>query len=104
MLACCPAGKTGEANSDRFNSFVTCGVKTCKVWTLSMYAGGENELLSVDVMMGDQSGSKKGLTSALTCSCVCLLGDGSVLLGTTGGDVHQLARVESRDDVEDLRW
>jgi WD40 repeat protein len=105
VLACCAAGQVVEQGGDRFASFVSCGVKHCKVWTLSMFAGGQNELVAVDVSMGDRSiTNQKGLTSALTCSCLTRLGDGSVVIGTTMGDILQLARAAAPDDPQDLRW
>ena len=105
VLACCAAGHLVERNGDRFSSFASCGVKHCKVWTLCMYAGGEVELQVVDIMMSSRSISEnRGLTSALTCTCLTRLGDGSVVLGATDGGLRQLARVAPPDDPTDLKW
>ncbi len=105
VLACCAAGNLVEQNGDRFSSFASCGVKHCKVWTLCMYAGGQTELQVVDIMMGSRSISEnRGLTSAITCTCLTRLGDGSVVLGAADGGLRQLARAAAPDDPRDLKW
>lgn len=90
QVLACVAAPSSRAHTA---SFITCGVHHLKVWDLEQTHSGA-ELSDTDVHLHRRppgESSNPHTSTAQTWTCLAQLLDGSVLVGSTAGDIHQIS-------------